>query len=149
MIGARCGAVVTAALLAALGSASCAGPSRTTDDFHHKASSTARATTSAVETALLVQQSFDRRRLFGSYAAVVISEAEDDASSAQNTFDSVQPPAGDNQDLRSALDEVLDAVGSDLSDLRIAVRRGDRAAARTAAAGLRSHEHALAGFAST
>jgi hypothetical protein len=62
----------------------------------------------------------------GAYGEVVLSNAEQDLESVQQSFDSIQPPDLSTSDkLRNGLDPVLSTASSDLTDLRIAARRDD------------------------
>jgi hypothetical protein len=54
----------------------------------------------------------------------VLVEAEEDAGSAQGTFDAIQPPDDRADELRASLDELLGDATTILADLRIAARRG-------------------------
>ena len=55
---------------------------------------------------------------------MLLGGAEEDASSVQGQFDSVQPPSHRADEIRDRLDEQLQAAVDGLADLRIAVRRG-------------------------
>ena len=78
-----------------------------------------------METARLAARVAARKGSFGPYLSVTIGEAEEDASSIQQTFDSIQPPNRKADELRRDLDDLLTEVVSSLADLRIAVRRGE------------------------
>ena len=101
------------------------GPARTYTKYEGKAATTAKDMRSAVETARLAARVAARKGAFGPYLSVTIGEAEEDASSIQRTFDSIQPPNGRADELRRELDDLLTEVVSSLSDLRIAARRGE------------------------
>jgi hypothetical protein len=105
--------------------AGCVGPARTYDDYRLKAVSTVETTRSAIGTAHLAIDVARRGRTFTPYATVVVSEAEDDASSAQATFDSVQPPDARSDQLRDEVDQLVSDATDELAALRIAGRRGD------------------------
>ena len=114
-------AVVVALL--AIGAA-CAGPARTHNDFQLKAKSTAETTLSAIGTTQLVVRLAADDRAFANYLSVLIGDAEEEASSAQSTFDSIQPPNEDSDALRSQLGDLLSTANDTIADIRIAVRRG-------------------------
>jgi hypothetical protein len=135
----------TAALLVTL--AGCVGPARTFHAFEEKAARTAEAAGSAVETALLAAGAAHEARAFGPYLSVMLSEAEKDASSAQATFDSIQPPNTASDELRAQLDELLAKAVGILSELRIKARRGELAALAAVAAPLEDLGRRLADFA--
>lgn len=111
------------ALAAALGA--CVGPARTSQSYTKKASHSVQDTRSAVETARLAVDAADGDRATGPYLSVLLGQAEEEASSVQTTFDSVQPPNEASDRLRDDVDGLLGEAVSDLGDLRIAARRGD------------------------
>jgi hypothetical protein len=57
----------------------------------------------------------------------VLVEAEEDAGSAQGTFDGIQPPDRRAGELRDRLDELLTEATGRLVELRIAARRDELA----------------------
>jgi hypothetical protein len=63
------------------------------------------------------------RGAFSTYIAVVLSHAEDDASSVDSTFGSIQPPDPSSDRLRAELSPVLADVVDTISGMRIAARR--------------------------
>jgi hypothetical protein len=118
--------VLTAALAVAL--AACVqpvGPARTFDSYEHKAKHTAETALSAVQTGRLGAQSARQDGTFAPYLAVLVSDAENSASGAQATFDSVQPPNDKSDNLRDDLDPLLTRAVDALSQTRIAARRAD------------------------
>jgi light-regulated signal transduction histidine kinase (bacteriophytochrome) len=110
--------------VALLASTACVGPARTHNDFQLKAKSTAETTLSAVGTTQLVVRLAADDRAFANYLSVLIGDAEEEATSAQATFDSIQPPNEDSDALRSQLDELLSTANDAIAEVRIAVRRG-------------------------
>ena len=126
--GARRFVVVVAASVLGLLLAACVqpvGPARTFDSYRHKAKHTAETALSAVETGRLGAQTARRDDAFAPYLAVLVSNAEDEASNAQTTFDSVQPPNDASDKLRDRLDPLLTRAVDALSQARIAARRAD------------------------
>jgi ABC-type transporter Mla subunit MlaD len=105
--------------------AGCAGPSRTDDDYRHKAANTAETMQGLIGTAQLAVDAASRHKVPTPYLSVTLSEADDDASATEGTFDSVQPPSDQADQLRDKLDTLLQNTTSVLDDLRIAVRGGD------------------------
>lgn len=101
------------------------GPARTFDSYQHKAKHTAETALSAVQTGRLGAQSARRDDAFAPYLAVLLSNVEDEASGAQTTFDSVQPPDDKSDKLRDQLDPLLTRALDRLSTARIAARRAD------------------------
>ena len=102
----------------------CVGPSRTDADFELKAGNTAKAVASALSTARLAADAAGRGKATSNYVSVVLGEAEEDASAAQATFDSYQPPSAAADKLRTDLDSTLSDAIDGLSALRITARRG-------------------------
>jgi HPt (histidine-containing phosphotransfer) domain-containing protein len=116
----------------------CAESSDNYGDFQAKARQTAKELVSALQTADLAAGALLAHRLTGAAADVVVSQAEQDATSAQNTFDSRQPPDSRSVALKNHVDDPLQQATSGLTQLRIAVRRGDPAAIKQAAHALQA-----------
>jgi len=112
-------------LLLAAALPSCVAPARSFGAYEGKAVTTAEDALSAVETARLAVAASAKHNVFAPYLSVVLGDAEDAASSVQGTFDSVQPPDARSDEVRKDLDDRLQSAVSVLSDLRIAVRRGE------------------------
>jgi hypothetical protein len=115
----------TAALLVALAAASCAGPTHGRTDYQLKLANTAESLDSSAQTVLLAANLIQHGEAFGPYTADVISDAEDDASSAQQTFDTRQPPDDASNQLRDKADKTLQDVVSAITDARVAARARD------------------------
>jgi hypothetical protein len=105
------------------GLAACAGPARTSADYRLKARHSAQEAQSAVATSRLAARLVSKRGAFSAYVAVVLNNAEDDASSVESTFTSVQPPDRSSDRLRSKLSPILNDVVDTISGMRIAARR--------------------------
>jgi hypothetical protein len=103
---------------------SCVGPSRSDGDFELKAANTAKAVASALDTALLAADGASSGKLTSNYVSVVLGEAETDASAAQATFDSYQPPSATADALRKDVDDLLSNAVDGVVALRITARRG-------------------------
>ncbi len=112
-------------LAAAVVCAGCAGPSDSAGDYRGMARHTAKDLAGVIASARLAGRQFLDGRLPETYADYVISRAESNASSIQTTFDSRQPPDQASDDLRSKVDDPLQAATGDLTDLRVALRDGD------------------------
>ena len=112
--------VVAVVLLAG----ACTGPVRSSAVYASKAGQTAAVAASAVQTALLAVDAAKGDKAYGRYLTQVLAEAEEDAGSAQGTFDGIQPPDDHADELRASLDDLLDDATTILTDLRIAARRG-------------------------
>jgi hypothetical protein len=80
---------------------------------------------SSIRTVQLAVQAASEGDAFGPYLARVISQAEDDASSALNGFESIQPPSESADQLREDVDQIASDSISLLADARIAIRRAD------------------------
>ena len=102
----------------------CTGPVRSSNVYESKAGQTAAAVASAVQTAALATDAARGDKAYGRYLTQVLVEAEEDAGSAQGTFDGIQPPDQRADELRSRLDDLLSQATDTLANLRIAVRRG-------------------------
>lgn len=114
-----------AVLLVPLLATACVSPSRTDRDYELKAGNSAKAVASSVSTALLGVKAAEEHKATGPYLSVLLGRAEEDASSVQSQFDSVQPPSENADAMRDKLDELLSAAVDTLADLRITVRRGE------------------------
>jgi hypothetical protein len=118
--------VLVVALCAALaGCVQTVSPARTFDDYEHKAKNTAESVLSSVQTARLAARVAGDGDAFGPFTSVVLSDAEDGASHAQEVFDSIQPPDAHSDKLRKELGKLIVKAADGLSTLRIAARRGE------------------------
>jgi hypothetical protein len=120
--------VAVLALAMVLGEASCVphpvGPARTYSKFEGKATTTAESALSVVETARLAAQAGGEDKAFGPYLSELLSDAEDDLSGVQGTFDSIQPPSAAGDRLRGDLDDLLTDALEHVAQVRILARRG-------------------------
>ena len=117
-------------------SAGCASPSLTMSDYQTKTRTTARAVAGIAAVAHTGAQQWARGQLSREYADTMITEAETDVGSIISTYDSRQPPTSAAIALKNKLDKPLQQISSALTDLRIALRRGDHAGVAKAAAAL-------------
>jgi hypothetical protein len=112
-------------LISVLVLASCVGPATTTAAYRGKAVHAAGAAVSEMETVVLTSGAVLHGKIMQAYAEIVVSKAEDALSSVQGSFDSIQPPDDTVSDqLRSEVDDLLTAGLGEVSELRIALRRG-------------------------
>jgi hypothetical protein len=102
----------------------CTGPVRSSGVYESKAGQTAATAASAVQTAALAVDAAKGDKAFGRYLTQLLVEAEEDAGSAQGTFDGIQPPDQRADQLRSRLDDLLTEATGTLAELRVAARRG-------------------------
>lgn len=119
---------VASLIAIAIGATGCVktiSPARTFDAYEHKAKHTAESVLSAVQTARLGARVGTNGDAFGPYISVLLSEAEEGAAHAHETFDSVQPPDAHADRLRRQLGTLLNESDDHLSELRIAARRGE------------------------
>lgn len=113
-----------AAGVALLALTACVGPSRSDADYKAKAANTAEAIASSVNTVRLGIDALRADRVQAAYLSRLVAEAEEDALSAQQAFDSVQPPSGTADDVHEALQEIAQDALDQLHAVRVAVRRG-------------------------
>jgi hypothetical protein len=112
-------------LLVLVTASACVSSSRTDRDYELKAGNSAKAVASSVATALLGVKAAAEHKAGGPYVSVLLARAEEDASSVEAQFDSVQPPSERADAVREQLDEQLSAALDVLATLRITVRRGE------------------------
>ena len=122
------------------------GPARTYASYEGKAATTAESALSAVETVRLAAGAGADGHAFGPYLGQVVSDQEEALSSLEGTFGSIQPPDGRADRLRSELDELLSASLGHVTDVRIAVRRGELAGLGDTAHPLDADADALRSF---
>ena len=127
--------------------AGCTGPVRSFGVYESKAGRTAQTVVSAVETALLATDAAAAGKGYGRYLSQVLNDAEEDATSAQGTFDGIQPPDDRADRLHSQLDDLLTKAVGGLADLRVAARRGRLAQLPAIARPLRKLSEQLDAFA--
>jgi hypothetical protein len=137
---------LTAAVVAFVVGVACTGPVRNARDFRLKARHSAQAAASAVATSALAAQIVQERAAFASYVAVVLDDAERDATSVESTFASLQPPDRRSDRLREQLGGVLGDVVDAISGMRIAARRHDWARVLRVARGLPGLQASLQSF---
>jgi polyhydroxyalkanoate synthesis regulator phasin len=118
-----CSVLLAAALTCAVNA--CAGPTTGAHDYRLKLANTAEALESSAQTVIMAGDLLDKGRAYQPYAANVISDAEDDATSVQETFDSRQPPDTASDQLRQQADNTIEDVVGAISDARIAARASE------------------------
>jgi hypothetical protein len=117
-----CVALCSCPLLAA-----CAGPVPDDGAYRHAALQTSMAMVSDLASAQLAAQTALRGRSFAPFTDDSVTSAENDANSVNSTFSSRQPPDARSDALRQKMLQALSDATSALTDLRVAVRLGDRA----------------------
>ncbi|BFV56506.1 hypothetical protein KCMC57_up16100 [Kitasatospora sp. CMC57] len=115
------------ALALLVGTAGCAGSSRTDEDFRHKASQTLESAVSASRTITTGVDAAAAGRLTAAYTSVLVREADRDLSAVAEGFLSRQPPSAESDQLRDRVSELLRRAEQEADPLRIAVERGQTA----------------------
>jgi hypothetical protein len=101
------------------------GPARTAGKYEGKAATTAKSALSEVQTVRLAAETGSADKAFGPYLSRLISDAEEAISGVQGTFDSIQPPDEQSDELQQELDQLLSDALDHVRDVRVAVRRGE------------------------
>jgi hypothetical protein len=122
------------------------GPARTFDAYEGKAATTAESARSSVETVRLASEAGDDHGGFGPYLSVLVSDQEDALAGVQDTFRSIQSPDQDGDALGDELDGLLGSALGHVTDVRMALRRGQLAGLRQLAAPLVDDSAALERF---
>jgi hypothetical protein len=117
---------VTIAALVVLALSACVSSAPNDADYAKKAHKTVDTVAAAVGTVQLGITALRQDDAFDPYLSVLIGEAEDDASSARDTLDSVQPPGETSDQVRQQVHDVTDEALDLLGQARIAIRREDR-----------------------
>jgi hypothetical protein len=115
--------------LAVLGG--CATPEGDPGAYRAEALSTLKAAHSEVEWVHIAVKARLDNKIFGRSADDSVSSAEDSLSGAAGTFVGLQPPRGADK-VRDEATKLLSDAQDAVESARIAVRRDDRAAMRTA-----------------
>jgi hypothetical protein len=105
--------------------AACVSSAPNDADYAKKAQKTVDTVAAAVGTAQLGITALREGNAFDPYLSVLLGEAEDDASAARDTLDSVQPPGDKSDQMREQVHEVTDEALDLLAEARIAIRRED------------------------
>jgi hypothetical protein len=127
----------------------CVAPARTDSTYQAKAADTADAVVSAARTALLAARVAGAERSFAKTTAVVVADAEGDATSARDAFASIQPPDAESDALRRRLLPDVERAVDLIELVRIAARRAEADRLTQAAAPLSALADRLERFATT
>lgn len=133
---ARRGAAVLAGFAAAVLLAGCVSPAVNEDGYRGKVSQSAKKMVGLINSGRLAAGLDLDGRMLHTLTDNVVTNAERDANSVVTSLGSVQPPDAAMVVLRNTANDVLQQAASQLADLRIAVRRGDRDGMRATAADL-------------
>lgn len=128
---------VALSLLLIAGLAGCVSPAFDAAGYRGKVRHSAQSMVGVVGTAMLAGRLELDGRLTEAVRDTVISNAENDSQSVLSAFETVQPPDHAMIALRGKADTVFQQAASDITDLRIATRAGNRAATRDSLASLR------------
>jgi hypothetical protein len=120
-------AIRTTSLCLALALAGCASPAVNAAGYRGKATHSAQDMSGIVASAQYAARLRLEGRLPQTVADTVVSDAEQDAQGVLSAFDSRQPPDHSSDQLRQDAEGALSDAGNELTDLRVAVRRDDRA----------------------
>lgn len=112
----------------------CAAPVPDDGAYRHAALQTSMAMVSALASGQLAAQLGLRGNSFSMFTDGNVTDAENDADSVNSTFTSRQPPDARSDALRQKMMQALSDGTGALTDLRVAVRMGDRAQVRKALA---------------
>ena len=104
---------------------SCVGPAKNFPVFESRAANSAETALSAVETVRFAIRDAFRNDAFGPYLSVTMEDAEEDVSTAQGHFASIQPPDDASDRLRTQTEDLLTRASDAVEQARIAMRRGD------------------------
>jgi hypothetical protein len=116
-----------AGLVLSLLLAGCAAPVPDDGAYRHAALQTSMAMVSDLASAQLTARLGLRGQSFTEFTDENVTDAENDADSVNSTFGSRQPPDARSDALRQKMDQALSNATSALTDLRVAVRMGERA----------------------
>jgi hypothetical protein len=116
-----------AALAVVLLACGCAGPNTTDGGYRAKTTGAMRDISSALATVRLAEHLDAHGRMAFALTDESISEAESDASSAESSWESRQPPSHAALALHDKVEGPIQDAVSALTDLRIAERRADSA----------------------
>jgi hypothetical protein len=123
--------VVTACLLCG-----CISPAINAEGYRGKVGHSAEKMAGIMGAAMLAAQLDLGGKMLQTASDNVVSDAENDAQSVVTSLSVVQPPDEISIQLRSRAEDVLQNAANELSDLRIALRRDDKAGMRSALAEL-------------
>jgi hypothetical protein len=123
---------------------SCVSPAADSAGYRGKTGHAAERMAGLVRSARLAAQLDLDGKMLRTLTDDVVSSMEQDAGSIVSQYDSVQPPNAAMIALRTKADDALQPAESNLEQLRIAVRRGDRAGMRKAVASLAKSADMLA-----
>lgn len=122
--------VVLLGLLALL--TGCATPALGAQDYLTKTKDTAGALAGVANSARLAASAWLDGKAAGPFADSLVTHMEDSCGSISTTYDSRQPPDTASVALRKRADPVIQQTCSTISDLRIALRRGETTGVRQA-----------------
>jgi hypothetical protein len=117
--------VIAGGLLFVLTASSCVGAAKSFDVYEAKATHSVQQALSALETVRAAMDQAAADRSFGPTLSSTMHDAEEDVSTAQGHFESIQPPDARSDALRSEAGDLLSRAADDVQRARISMRRGD------------------------
>jgi hypothetical protein len=105
----------------------CASPAVDDAGYRGKVTHSAQQMAGIIGKAQLATELDLAGKMIANVTDTVVSQAEQDAQSVLVALDSRQPPDAESVRVKSDADQPLQAAANELTDLRIAVRRSDRA----------------------
>ena len=118
-----CAGLVSTSTLSA-----CVGPARTFAVYEAKAVVSVEQASSAVQTVRVASSLALADRNFAPYLSETMHDAEEDVTTAEGHFSSIQPPDARLEALRSQAKELLTRASDAVERARIAMRASDAAA---------------------
>jgi hypothetical protein len=130
----RCvGAALTAGALLLAG---CVAPAFDSGAYRVDARAALASAQSEARTAAVAAEALLDERVTEAYANTVVTESEDALGPIEDSFGVVDPPSTTDDELRESTTALLSDTADALATARIAVRRGDAGATRSAVAEL-------------
>ncbi len=115
--------------------------------YEGKAAASAESLRSDVESARVIVETAGQDRAYVHFADVLVTDVESDLGGIDSAFMSRQPPTEASDALRVQVGAMLQEAGDAVEGVRIALRRGDVAAAQKAAEPLPRLSERLEAFA--
>jgi len=120
--------VAFAGLVSASALSACVGPATTFPVYEAKAVVSVEQASSAVQTVRVAASQALADRNFAPYLSETMHDAEEDVTTAEGHFSSIQPPDARSEALRSQAKELLTRASDAVERARIAMRASDAAA---------------------
>jgi hypothetical protein len=118
--------LIALSIVVAVAVSGCASPAIDNRGYEGKVTHSAQQMAGIVGAAQLATELDLAGKMIANVTDTVVSQAEQDAQSVVTALDSRQPPDAASVKLKSQADQPLQDAASELTDLRIAVRRNDK-----------------------